>query len=121
MTTTHQLMAAAFCLCGLFFLLHVDCVNSLSCVNCTFSQPVCDNGRSAPSIVCPEGYGYCTTITLSALDLPGEGRRRGCGTKLYIGTQCQEVVISGYRYTHCVQTCTSNNCNVDVNGTSVIG
>ncbi|XP_025101296.1 uncharacterized protein LOC112568274 isoform X1 [Pomacea canaliculata] len=34
MTTTHQLMAAAFYLCGLLFLYHVDSVNSLRCKYC---------------------------------------------------------------------------------------
>ncbi|XP_025108229.1 uncharacterized protein LOC112572663 [Pomacea canaliculata] len=120
MTTTHQLMAAAFCLCGLLFLLHVDSVNSIECKNCTFSQPVCDNGGSALSISCSGGYCLTTRLVSVTPGVDTQGKRRECGGNSIINF-CDYITISGIRYYRCVKTCPTDNCNSDVNGTSVIG
>ncbi|XP_025116216.1 uncharacterized protein LOC112577361 isoform X2 [Pomacea canaliculata] len=61
MTTTHQLMAAAFYLCNLLFLYHVDPVNSLICKNCEQTDPNCNSGEVADA-ECEPSMPYCITI-----------------------------------------------------------
>ncbi|XP_025101403.1 uncharacterized protein LOC112568347 isoform X2 [Pomacea canaliculata] len=46
MKTTHRLMAA-FYLCGLLFLYHIDSVNSLRCKVCSYTDPNCNSGNVA--------------------------------------------------------------------------
>ncbi|XP_025101364.1 uncharacterized protein LOC112568304 isoform X5 [Pomacea canaliculata] len=106
MTTTHQLMAAAFYLCGLLFLLHVDSVNSLRCKNCSFTTPDCNSGN-VPDIECPPNH-VCGLVRQFSPEEPGSDKTiRGCASEGE-GLSCIRLLGP---WKQCVLYCSTNNCN----------
>ncbi|XP_025101334.1 uncharacterized protein LOC112568304 isoform X1 [Pomacea canaliculata] len=106
MTTTHQLMAAAFYLCGLLFLLHVDSVNSLKCRNCTETDTGCNSGN-VPEIEC-ELNDFCYTIKLSSPAEPDQVfTLRGCTAK----EESNHCVEFAETWKECHVSCSTDNCN----------
>ncbi|XP_025101341.1 uncharacterized protein LOC112568304 isoform X4 [Pomacea canaliculata] len=106
MTTTHQLMAAAFYLCGLLFLLHVDSVNSLRCKYCSYTNPGCNSGN-VTDIECLPNY-TCSLIRLfSPLEPENDSTFRACTTEA-VGLYC--IRLMGY-WKQCHLSCSTDNCN----------
>ncbi|XP_025101416.1 uncharacterized protein LOC112568359 [Pomacea canaliculata] len=108
MTTTHQLMAAAFYLCGLFFLYHIDCVNSVRCKFCDFANPDCNSGN-VPDVECLPNQ-LCSVVRLFSPEVPSK-TSRGCSEHKE-GSSCTEHPDSEKR---CVLICATDNCNSATN------
>ncbi|XP_025101376.1 uncharacterized protein LOC112568329 isoform X1 [Pomacea canaliculata] len=106
MTTTHQLMAAAFYLCGLLFLLHVDSVNSLKCKYCLDTGKDCHSGN-VPEVECRPNE-LCFFIRQFTPGVPGrDNTLRGCTSETE-GFTCMNVSDSERA---CVLFCATDNCN----------
>ncbi|XP_025116197.1 uncharacterized protein LOC112577351 [Pomacea canaliculata] len=112
MTTTHQLMAAAFYLCGLLFLLHVDSVNSLRCKSCGSTDFTCETGNDAPAVICNDGDKYC--IVIRVIGSTNQGTFRGCFNEPV--NRCVPKTILGVTYQSCSKTCSSDFCNSQLSG-----
>ncbi|XP_025101266.1 uncharacterized protein LOC112568265 [Pomacea canaliculata] len=104
MTTTHQLMAAAFCLCGLWFLFHFDPVNSIICKKCNNTDANCNSGEVADA-ECEPSMPYCITSKIFRSD----GRitaTRSCSKASFVtcikASQLAQV---------CAWTCKTDRCN----------
>ncbi|XP_025101437.1 uncharacterized protein LOC112568369 [Pomacea canaliculata] len=106
MTTTHQLMAAAFCLCGLLFLYHVDSVNSLSCKTCDETDPNCYSGDVADED-CEPDRPYCT---ITDFKFPNELQSskifRGCSED-----SLNECKVISTELSYCSSSCETDGCN----------
>ncbi|XP_025101312.1 uncharacterized protein LOC112568286 [Pomacea canaliculata] len=107
MTTTHRLMAAAFYLCGLLFLYHIDSVKSLKCKLCDFDNNDCTSGN-LPDGECPPNHlcGHFREFTKG-----GDGpdvTLRGC-TEGAEGFSCTKNPDSDM--IRCVLICAEDNCN----------
>ncbi|XP_025101447.1 uncharacterized protein LOC112568377 [Pomacea canaliculata] len=105
MTTTHRLMAAAFYLCGLLFLFHVDSVNSIKCKTCMNTGPDCHAGN-VPAKECCFKSSQCVTMIFNSTRSSHLETYRLCGDD---GgkTRCRPV---GHR-NHCFTYCCTDDCN----------
>ncbi|XP_025101459.1 uncharacterized protein LOC112568380 [Pomacea canaliculata] len=104
MTTTHQLMAAAFYLCGLLFLLHVDSVSSISCKVCNYTNPNCNEGN-VPATECCHQSNQCVTIVFNTSAYSYNIRACAHGH----GSPDRCYVLGGYM--NCYDYCCYDNCN----------
>ncbi|XP_025101394.1 uncharacterized protein LOC112568347 isoform X1 [Pomacea canaliculata] len=105
MKTTHRLMAA-FYLCGLLFLYHIDSVNSLRCKVCSYTDPNCNSGNVAER-ECQPNHTCAIIREFSTVD-PGHGTTmRGCATEAE-GSFCVSLLGTWKR---CQLYCSTDNCN----------
>ncbi|XP_025108253.1 uncharacterized protein LOC112572665 isoform X2 [Pomacea canaliculata] len=103
MTTTHQLMAA-FYLCGLLFLLHVDPVNSIRCKTCHYTNPNCNSGNVPDTDCCFEND-HCMIMIFNSSTSSQVTTFRGCTTGGR--TKCMSIGPNMY----CAIYCCTDNCN----------
>ncbi|XP_025111734.1 uncharacterized protein LOC112574718 [Pomacea canaliculata] len=106
MAPAQQLLAAAFGLCGFLFLLHVDSVNSISCVQCTPSDPRCDSGNLEPA-ECDDSHSFCAMYRVFVGN--SQGVFRGCSQHRLRG--CRTKIIEKQESMVCYQTCSWDGCN----------
>ncbi|XP_025094687.1 uncharacterized protein LOC112564226 isoform X2 [Pomacea canaliculata] len=104
MASAHHLLAAAFSLCGLLFLLHVVTVNSLRCKTCYLTNEPCNS-----IYLRHEDCGIdalCRTILFFYRD----GRKdlyRDCVRGTDWTSECREEIHSRT----CYYYCDTDNCN----------
>ncbi|XP_025094685.1 uncharacterized protein LOC112564225 [Pomacea canaliculata] len=105
MASAHHLLAAAFSLCGLLFLLHVVTVNSLRCKTCRLTDEGCDS-RDLPEKDCGS-YALCRTVVFFYKNGDTQVTFRDCVNGKDWKNKCEDVVHSR----NCYYYCDTDNCN----------
>ncbi|XP_025094686.1 omega-scoloptoxin-Ssm1a-like isoform X1 [Pomacea canaliculata] len=110
MASAHHLLAAAFSLCGLLFLLHVVTVNSIVCKNCNSNDAGCLSGNV------PEGdcgaNNRCRTTIVYYKNGNTQVTFRGCEN----GKEDQDKCTDFDDRSECDEYCNTDNCNKDTYG-----